>query len=64
MVAGEKVQLKGRGYGHGVGLCQEGAMVMATRGFSYSQIIGFYYTGVTIMNTSLVKPGEKIVKSF
>ena len=42
------VTLRGRGYGHGVGLCQEGAMEMAARGNSYSQIILFYYPGVTV----------------
>ena len=47
-VEGDSVILKGRGYGHGVGLCQEGAMVMASKGFDYKQIIDFYYTGVTI----------------
>ncbi len=40
--------LKGRGYGHGVGLCQEGAMMMAVKGFDYRQIIDFYYSGVSI----------------
>lgn len=43
-----KILLKGRGYGHGVGLCQEGAMVMASRGFTFNQIIEFYYSGVII----------------
>lgn len=47
-VKGDSVLLMGRGYGHGVGLCQEGAMVMAAKGFNYRQIIGFYYTGVTV----------------
>ena len=45
---GDSVILKGRGYGHGVGLCQEGAMVMAAKGFKYKEIINFYYTGVHI----------------
>jgi stage II sporulation protein D len=45
---GDSIILKGRGYGHGVGLCQEGAMTMATKGFKYSEIINFYYTGVYI----------------
>jgi stage II sporulation protein D len=45
---GDSVLLKGRGYGHGVGLCQEGAMEMATKGFNYKQIIDFYYFGVII----------------
>ncbi len=46
--AGDTIILKGRGYGHGVGLCQEGAMIMATKGFSYQKIIDFYYPGVII----------------
>ena len=45
---GDSIILKGRGYGHGVGLCQEGAMVMAAKGFNYKQIIDFYYSGVII----------------
>jgi stage II sporulation protein D len=45
---GDSIILRGRGYGHGVGLCQEGAMVMAAKGFSFSQIIAFYYSGVFI----------------
>jgi stage II sporulation protein D len=44
----DSIILKGRGYGHGVGLCQEGAMVMAAKGFKYKEIINFYYTGVHI----------------
>jgi stage II sporulation protein D len=44
----DSVFLKGRGYGHGVGLCQEGAMAMASKGSGYQQIIDFYYTGVLI----------------
>jgi len=46
--SGESVILKGRGYGHGVGLCQEGAMAMAVKGFNYIQIIDFYYTGIFV----------------
>lgn len=45
---GEFIIINGRGYGHGVGLCQEGAMVMAAKGFDYRQIIDFYYSGVII----------------
>jgi stage II sporulation protein D len=47
-VKGDSIILKGRGYGHGVGLCQEGAMAMAAKGFKYNDIINFYYTGVFI----------------
>jgi stage II sporulation protein D len=49
-IKGDSVLLNGRGYGHGVGLCQEGAMVMAVKGFNYKQIINFYYTDVIITN--------------
>lgn len=47
-MSSDSIKLVGRGYGHGVGLCQEGAMVMADKGFNYKQIIDFYYTGVVI----------------
>ncbi|MDY7095092.1 MAG: SpoIID/LytB domain-containing protein [Acidobacteriota bacterium] len=36
---------KGRGWGHGVGMCQEGAYGMALRGYTYRQILAHYYTG-------------------
>lgn len=45
---GDSIILTGKGYGHGVGLCQEGAMVMAGKGFRYQDIINFYYSGVII----------------
>ncbi len=43
-----KLVFHGRGYGHGVGMCQEGAMNMAKKGKKYDEIIKFYYTGVKI----------------
>jgi len=49
---GNKVILKGKGYGHGVGLCQEGAMEMAAQGYDYSEILHFYYSGVHIIDLS------------
>lgn len=60
-VNGDSVILKGRGYGHGVGLCQEGAMMMANKGFNYREIINFYYSGVIISdikNAVLLQPGH------
>jgi stage II sporulation protein D len=44
----DKVLLTGKGYGHGVGVCQQGAMKMAEAGYSYSQILGYYYKGVSL----------------
>ncbi len=36
----------GRGWGHGVGMCQVGAYGMAVRGHGYRDILGHYYRGV------------------
>jgi peptidoglycan hydrolase-like amidase len=44
----EKFTLYGAGWGHGVGLCQIGAAVMATRGFSGEEILKHYFQGVEI----------------
>ena len=49
---GDSIVLNGKGFGHGVGLCQEGAMKMARQGYSYRQIINFYYNGVLIEDIS------------
>src|SRR5206468_2767055 len=38
----------GKGWGHGLGLCQVGAYGMALRGKSYEEILHHYYTGVEI----------------
>jgi stage II sporulation protein D len=46
---GEKVTFVGQGFGHGVGLCQEGAMRMAVLGYSYQDIIHFYYKDVHLV---------------
>lgn len=59
---GNNVILKGRGYGHGVGLCQEGAMAMASKGFSYDRIISFYYTGVKISQVGKAVSAPLIIK--
>lgn len=47
---GSNVILKGKGFGHGVGLCQEGAMRMAKLGYSYIEILHFYYEDVHMIN--------------
>jgi stage II sporulation protein D len=44
----ERFILHGAGWGHGVGFCQIGAAVMATRGFSAEQILKHYFRGVKI----------------
>ena len=41
-------QFAGRGWGHGVGLCQTGAYGMARRGHSAAAIVAHYYRGTTL----------------
>jgi stage II sporulation protein D len=38
----------GRGWGHGVGMCQVGAYGMARAGLSYEKILKSYYTGISL----------------
>ena len=44
----------GKGFGHGVGLSQEGAINMAKQGFTYTEILKFYYLGTKISNIDSV----------
>ena len=44
-VSGAALEMKGRGYGHGVGLCQAGAYEMAAEGHSDKEILSFYFPG-------------------
>ncbi len=43
-----RVEATGKGYGHGVGLCQHGAMEMARQRYTYDQILKHYYRGVEL----------------
>ncbi|MCQ2119550.1 MAG: SpoIID/LytB domain-containing protein [Bacteroidales bacterium] len=47
--SGDNLVLQGKGWGHGAGLCQIGAAVMASRGYSYSQILEHYYPGSSLV---------------
>ena len=47
VMEGDVAHFSGRGYGHGVGLCQWGARGMAEQGYTAKQILGFYYPGTT-----------------
>jgi stage II sporulation protein D len=44
------VLFQGHGYGHGVGMCQEGAMEMARVGYTYVDILMFYFHNVKLGN--------------
>ena len=41
----DRIILTGRGWGHGVGLCQIGAAVMGEKGYAYSEILSHYFPG-------------------
>ncbi|MBM3264874.1 MAG: SpoIID/LytB domain-containing protein [candidate division Zixibacteria bacterium] len=42
------VVAKGSGYGHGIGMCQMGAIVMASRGYRFDQILRHYYRDIDL----------------
>ena len=45
-VVGGNLEVAGKGYGHGVGLCQTGAWQMAAEGHSDTEILNFYFPGL------------------
>ena len=47
---GRTVQFLGRGWGHGVGLCQNGAYGLARSGMDFEAILKHYYTGVDVVS--------------
>lgn len=47
-VSGSSYTFQGSGYGHQLGLSQYGAWAMAERGFTYDEIIEFYYPGTYV----------------
>ena len=48
VVTGPEVTFVGQGYGHGVGMAQDGAIEMAKKGFTYRDILQYYYTDIEI----------------
>lgn len=42
------VQFSGKGYGHGIGMCQDGAYGMAKQNHNYKQILKHYYPGASL----------------
>ena len=45
---GNRIRFYGRGWGHGVGMCQWGAKGMAEKAANYQQILRYYYPGTRI----------------
>jgi stage II sporulation protein D len=46
--SGSEFVFRGGGFGHGLGLCQEGSHVMAQRGHSFQQILTHYFPGTNV----------------
>lgn len=45
---GDEIIFKGKGYGHGIGMCQQGAMEMARVGYTWIDIVHFYFHDILI----------------
>ena len=43
-----EIHATGRGWGHGVGLCQTGTVELSRQGWSFEKILKHYYTGITL----------------
>lgn len=48
--SGDSLVFNGRGFGHGIGMCQEGAMKMTKMGYSYKDVLNFYYRNVHLID--------------
>ncbi len=57
-------QFSGRGWGHGVGMCQVGAYGMARRGHDFRAILSHYYGGATLQkvaySAAALVPGPRV----
>jgi len=47
-VKSNQIVVSGKGYGHGVGMCQYGAMEMAKERYTYERILSHYYRGIKL----------------
>jgi stage II sporulation protein D len=60
----DSFHLKGKGYGHGVGLSQEGAINMARKGYHYTEILNFYYYNIHIIDYRLLKDPISFLQNY
>lgn len=51
--SGKQITVKGRGYGHGVGMCQMGALGRAQEGQTFDEILHAYYTGTSLATVKI-----------
>ncbi|WP_209388456.1 SpoIID/LytB domain-containing protein [Rhodohalobacter sp. SW132] len=50
--------IEGSGMGHGVGMCQWGALGLAENGWNYKDILSFYFSGVKIVNLGDIESNQ------
>jgi stage II sporulation protein D len=58
--AGDHFLFNGRGSGHGVGLCQHGAAVMAAQGRTTAEILAQYFPGAEALDESTAHPWQTL----
>ena len=51
----DRIIFKGNGLGHGVGLCQWGALGLAQAGWVYKDILTFYFSGTKIVSLDSIE---------
>jgi len=61
--SGSNFVFRGSGFGHGLGLCQEGAHVMAARGASYQKILEKYFPG-TVVKKRVESKADVLLSTF
>jgi stage II sporulation protein D len=61
--AAAKLNIRGAGFGHGVGMSQYGAFGMAREGWGYSRILEHYYTGTRLGITDPNRPVRVLLSS-
>ncbi len=47
---GDTLIFAGRGFGHGIGMCQEGAMRMTKNGYNYKDVLNYYFRNVHLID--------------
>lgn len=52
---GEKIEIHGGGYGHGVGMSQNGADVMAEEGYTAEEILNYFYQNIEIREADKIQ---------